>query len=205
MWRHVVWSKCTDVSDKPTTSIGRRLILTVDTIPPDYMVSHLEDGSFRTNIFVGIWSIDTSEVKWHQMKTIIAYGYTWTHNSEAYLYVMSLSLILIGSFSSASKRWYFENTCVLLLVIAVAAQIPKREQCISFHNEIASSILLGTCTVRTLFICFVLSEARGGAVVETLRYKPEGRGIDSFMRRARWKTYGVPQRARFIANYLVVL
>jgi hypothetical protein len=26
-----------------------------------------------------------------------------------------------------------------------------------------------------------------------------------FMRRARWKTYGVPQRARFIANYLVVL
>jgi hypothetical protein len=26
-----------------------------------------------------------------------------------------------------------------------------------------------------------------------------------FMRRARWKTHGVPQRARFIANYLVVL
>jgi hypothetical protein len=26
-----------------------------------------------------------------------------------------------------------------------------------------------------------------------------------FMRRARWKTYGVPQRARFIGNYLVVL
>jgi hypothetical protein len=44
-------------------------------------------------------------------------------------------------------------------------------------NSLRSTIL--ACTIKLSEIHFLRTGVRGGAVVEALRYKPEGRGIDS--------------------------
>jgi hypothetical protein len=50
-------------------------------------------------------------------------------------------------------------------------------QCVTNQPEAAAlkSLLTNTCNYN----CTIIIGARGGAVVEALRYKPEGRGIDS--------------------------
>jgi hypothetical protein len=53
-----------------------------------------------------------------------------------------------------------------------------QEQCCENLNILSHFILFCICPIKTVSY-FMNHGARGGVVVKALRYKPEGRGIDS--------------------------